>query len=203
MKYLWVCGVNARDTAAPSSFSAPSHVSVYRWMQPLFVSSLLTYIQWIIWCSLTDIASCSYGHKQMEFDWFSVDLYLVIGFFWVLIMCKHWSKLFLQVEVLNFSPVGISRCMKGEKFSCCSFTCGENMKSLISLITRPSICRKLLGTNYLCGLSAGGILTRFCNRTWKLLGYTNTHDMTVSTNFLRNPPEIIQYSSFISISKEI
>lgn len=75
------------------------------------------------------------------------------------------------MEVLNFYPVGISRCIKGEKISCCSFSHGKNMRSLISLIIQPSICRNLLGTKYLYDLSPCGILTRFCNGASKLLGW--------------------------------
>lgn len=117
-------------------------------------------------------------------------------------MCKHWSKLFLQVEVLNFSPVGISKCRKGEKFSSCSFSHGENMRSLISLIAQASIYSKPRGTRYLCGQSPGGVLTKRCSRTWKFFDCTNTHDIPVSTDCLRNPPEILQPSSFVSVCKE-
>lgn len=71
------------------------------------------------------------------------------------------------------------------------------MRSLISLITQASIYRTHPGTKYLCEQSPGGIFTKFCNGTWKFFGCTNTHAMPVSTNCLRNPPEILQSSRLL------
>lgn len=116
----------------------------------------------------------------MKFDWFFCRFVPSNRVFWVLITCKHRSKLFLQVEFLCLSPVRMSRCLKSEKFSCCSISYGENMKSLISLISQPFICRKLIGTKYFCVLPPTGILTKIWTIPWNILKFTGPYKHMVS-----------------------
>lgn len=116
----------------------------------------------------------------MKFDWFFCRFVISNRVFWVLITCKHRSKLLLQVEFLCLSPMRMSRCLKREKFSRCSVSHGENMKSLISLISQPFICRKLIGTKYLCFLSPTGILTRIWSIPWNTLKSTGPYKHGVS-----------------------